>query len=324
VRSAASPTPLAPSEHTPQQARLVTDAPRFDLRPLLEQLAVAGYGNEAVLFEGATEGGGTGLVKSLRFIKAPMPAAIITLHMGLMGDAGLLPSYFTWVIEHSPEPARFLDFIRFFEHQLIDNMFHATHPDWARCPPKSGGSRLAQDTASLLGDTPQFLKTILRIARPSTPATLHWLAQLCFPEFGVRVRRHAFKAATGAYACRLGISCLDGTGILGREYVSALGGYTLDLYTDDEKDLSGREQAGVAVARLRGRLLDLLAPYNLALTVRLHVRWHSSFARVDSPSDPNPSFLGYERLGGEKDERHATVIYSGITGRDWGPWKEVA
>jgi hypothetical protein len=324
MRPLAVPKPLPPEEHSALESRLVADAPRFDLRPLLEQLALAGYGNEALLFEGATESGGASLVQGLRFMKRPMRTAIVTVHLGLMGEAGLLPSYFTWVAEHSPDQVGFSEFIRFFEHQLIDNMFHATHPDW--CPPPSGDgrTRLSQDTPSVLGDTPTFLRAILRIANPATPSTLHWIAQLCYPEFGVRLERQAFAIATNAYACQVGVSRLDGTGILGREYVANRCGFVLDLAADDEVDLRGRELADVAVARLRTRLLPLLAPYKLSLTVRLTIRWHSSFAHVDDPVDPDPSFLGYNRLGGPRDVSHTTVLYSGITGRDWGPWSEAA
>jgi hypothetical protein len=323
MRAAGAPTPLAPEEHNAFELRLVADAPGFDLRPLLEQLALAGYGNEAVLFECATEGGGAGLVQGLRFLKTPMRTAIITVHLGLMGEAGLLPSYFTWVAERSPETAGFLDFIRFFEHQLIDNMFHATHPDWV--PPRScAGSRLAQDTPSVLGDTPSFLLSILRIANPTTPSTLHWLAQLCYPEFAMRLRPQAVATSTQAYACLVGVSRLDGTGILGRTYQASSRGFLLDLFADDEVDLSGREQADVVLARLRGRLLPLLAPYHLPLTVSLTIRWHSSFAHVDDPVDLDPSFLGYNRLGGPREVKYKTVLYTGITGCDWGPRSEAA
>ncbi len=305
------------------EARLVADAARFDLRPLIEQLAKANYPNEAILFEGASEGGGARLVKGLRFTKSPMRTAIVTLNMGLMGDAGLLPSYFTWIAEHSPESNRFWDFIRFFEHQLIDNLFHATHPEWGEPSVAVRDKQVAQERPSVLGDAPDFLRTILRIANPATPSTLHWLAQMCFPEFAVRVVRHSLHDATDAYACRLGESRLDGTGILGREYKASLAGFIVELTAEDEVDMREREQVDVALARLRSHLLPILAPFRMPLIVRLTILWHSSFARVDGRDDDDPSFLGYNRLGGDRDVRHTTVIYSGITGRD-GPWSEDA
>ena len=93
-------------------------------------------------------------------------------------------------------------------------------------------------------------------------------------------------------------------------------GFLVDLITDDEVDLSGREQADIVQWRLEARLLPLLVAFRLPLTIRLVVLWHSSAAHVDDPSAPDKSFLGYNRLHGARNRpeiKHTTVMYRGRT-----------
>jgi hypothetical protein len=309
-----SQTPAAPGELSPMEARIQAEASRFDLRPLLELLAEIGYGREAVLFESTESGPSPTLVQGVRFLKSPIATAIVSVHIGLLGDNTLLPSYFFYLIQQSPDPARFFDFLRFFDHRLIENFFAAVHPE-------IGDSELLSANGSsgrswLFGDYRAALRSFVRMAAPGSPSTLHWLVQLYFPEFRVRVKRQPFLDETDSHACRTGSSRLDGSGILGRIYTTEIPGLLVDLITDDEVDLSGREQADVVRERLDTRLLPLLAPFRLALTLRLVVRWHSSAAHVDDPKAADKSFLGYNRLHGSLQRpelEHTTVMYRGRT-----------
>nr|PZN19147.1 MAG: hypothetical protein DIU78_21545 [Pseudomonadota bacterium] len=304
------------------EVRIMREAQRFDLGPLLDVLAELGYSRDEILFEGALYGRSPSIVQAVRFRQRPVRTAIVTVHLGLLGDNTLLPSYFYHVAERSPDPARFYDFLRFFDHQLIENFVRAiypevgeTHPDAA--PGEPGAA--APPTGGVFGDFRAVLKTFFRMAGPGSLSTLHWVTQLYFPEFRVRVRRSRFENATDSHACRTGDSRLDGSGILGRSYVAESPGFVVDLIAEDEVDLSGREQADIVRERLETRFLPLLAPFSLALTVRLIVLWHSSFAYVDDPHAEDKSFLGYNRLRGPREVRHTTVLYRGITGRPSTP-----
>ncbi|MFZ5893381.1 MAG: hypothetical protein ACOY0T_20135 [Myxococcota bacterium] len=310
-----SQLPSAHSELSPMEARIQAEATRFDLRPLLELLGEIGYGREAILLESTDSGPSPALVQGVRFVKSPISTVIISVHIGLLGDNTLLPSYFFYLIQQSPDPARFFDFLRFFDHRLIENFFAAVHPEIgdSELSPVSGS---AGGRSWLFGDYRGALRSFLRMAAPSSPSTLHWLVQLYFPEFRVRVRRQPFSDETDSHACRTGSSRLDGSGILGRIYTTEIPGLLVDLITEDEVDLSGREQADIVRERLETRLLPLLGPFRLALTVRLVVRWHSSAAHVDDPRAPDKSFLGYNRLHGSlhrPELEHTTVMYRGRT-----------
>lgn len=288
----------AAEELTAIEARIVREARRFDVRPLLDLLESIGYAREDVLFESAMEGKSGSVVQAVRFQKRPVRTVIITVELGLLGDNSLLPSYFLHVMERSPDPDRFLDFIRFFDHTLIDNLISATHPDQ--------GPGYAKWVA--------LRKVLFRMAAPGSVSTLGWVMQLHFPELRVRAARRPFESGILGNACTTGVSRLDGTGILGRTYESELPGLLVDLIAEDEADMSGRPWAATVLSRLERLVLPLLAPFRLALVVRLVILWHASWAHVDDPGAREKGYLGYERLRGEGEAVHTTVMYRGITG----------
>ncbi|HET9932099.1 MAG TPA: hypothetical protein VFQ35_15455 [Polyangiaceae bacterium] len=311
-----TPGALFPAkELTPIEARIEAEATRFDLRPLLSLLSQIGYGREAILFESTESGRSPSLVQAVRFVKSPPVTAIISVHVGLLGDNTLLPSYFFYLIERSPDPAKFFDFLRFFDHRLIENMFAVLHPEIGEDErsPMEGSST---GKSWLFGNYRGVLRSFFRMSAPNSPGTLHSLVQLYFPEFRVRVSRQPFAEETDRHACLTGVSKLDGSAILGATYVTEMPGFLVDLIVDDEVDLSGREQADIVKSRLEERLLPLLTSFHLPLTIRLVVLWHSSAAYVDDPSAEDKSFLGYNRLHGARNRpeiKHTTVMYRGLT-----------
>lgn len=286
------------AELTPIEARIAEDAQRFDLGPLVDLLLTNGYARDDILFESAAEGRSASIVRAVRFHKQPIRSVVITVQVGLLGDNSLLPSYFFHLMERSRDPDRFLDFLRFFDHRLIDNLFRALYPE------RSG----------VYVSWISVLASFLRMAMPASISTLHWLVQLYFPELRVRVTRRPFASATDSYACRTGLSLLDGTGILGRTYVAEVTGFLVDLIAEDEIDMSGRSYSDIVQARLKERLLPLLDPFRLPLMVRLTVLAHASWAQVDEPRAAEQGYLGYDRLRGMGEARHVTVMYHGVTG----------
>ncbi len=160
-----------------------------------------------------------------------------------------------------------------------------------------------------------MLRSFFRMLGPGSASTLHWLGQLYFPELGVRVRRWIFSDSSDAYAFRTGESLLDGTGILGRKYQSDAAGLVLDLFAEEETDAHGRTWPKIVRTRLNEFLLPLLAAFRIPLVVRLTVLFHASWVRVDVPFAQQRGYLGYERIKGDAESGHTTVIYRGITGQ---------
>jgi hypothetical protein len=281
------------------EARIVREARRFELKPLLDLLIAKGYPREEILFEGTREGSASNLVEAVRFEKDPVRIIVVTLNLGLLGDNTLLPSYFYQMIDRAPEPERFYDFVRFFDHRLTQNLLRALYPD---------------ENGALYRDWHEVLRSFFRMLGPGSIATLHWVAQRHFPDLGVEVGRWPFTDTTSAHSAVLGESQLDGSGILGRSYQSDTAGFGIDLFADEETNERGRAWPNIVKRRLNEQVLPLLAPFRVPLRVRLTVRRHASWAKVDVPFAAARGYLGYERIHGDPDSGHTTVIYRGIAG----------
>src|SRR6185369_7117275 len=66
------------------EARIVREARRFELKPLLDLLVARGYTREEILFEGTHEGSATNFVEAVRFEKEPVRVVVLTLNLGLL------------------------------------------------------------------------------------------------------------------------------------------------------------------------------------------------------------------------------------------------
>jgi hypothetical protein len=281
------------------EAKVEGLARQFDARCLLDLLVAKGYPREDILFEGTHEATSLTLVEKVTFRPPPSRGVLVTLNLGLLGDNSLLPSYFFQVIEGTPHPERFFDFIRFFDHRLIESLLRGLYPE--------------EDT-SLFSSWNDTMHAFLKMLGPGSVSTLHWLAQLYFPELGVHASRWAFTDISDAFSLRTGESTLDGTGILGRSYQSEAAGLSLELFAEEETDARARAWPNIVRGRLNELLLPLLAPFRIPLCVRLKVTFHASWARVDVPYSLAHGYLGYERIKGDPESGHTTTIYRGVTG----------
>ncbi len=289
------------------EARVVRQARSFDLRPLVELLLSRGYRQEELLFESAHERSSGGVVDAVAFVEKPIRTVRITVNVGLLGDSTLLPSYFFQVVEKSPDPERFYDFIRFFDHKLIERYFYAAYPELDK---------------SVYRDFHGVERSLTRMLGMASVSTLTWLVKLYFPELRVRVERRGFTSTSASHALRTGMSRLDGSSVLGRVFESEAAGFVVELVSEDETDSRGRGWPHIVRARLERDLLPILAPHRVPLVVRLRVLFHASWVRMgrtDTAQRPE-GYLGFERLRGDAEEGHTIVIYRGVTGE--GPGAE--
>ncbi len=281
------------------EQKISRSARRFDLRTLVKLLEQAGYPRESILFQGNNEGGAASIVHEIEFRIKPLQTVLITVNLGLLGDNGLLPSYFVSAVEKSNDPDRFYDFIRFFDHRLISNYLAAVFPE---------------DDPAVYPDYQAVQRSLLRMGGFGSVATLQWLGQTYFPDLRSYVTRQAFSNATESHSFRTGASALDGTSVIGRAYESDAQGFVLELIAEDETDDRGRSWAAVARKRLDERLMPVLSPFRIPLMIRLRVLRHESWARLDRPSTEESGFLGYDRLRGDAEAGHSVVLFRGITG----------
>lgn len=273
--------------------RIVARAREFDLGPLLRLLEAEGYAPEDIMFESNPElVSSARLIETVTFPPGREKRVLITLNLGLLGQNGLLPSYFLAVAEQSRDPEIFFHFIRFFDHRLIAALHEAVHPE----------------THAHLWKSWEHVKGFYfrMLGLPST-STLHWLFQLHLPELRVRVCRHTLASTSSVHALRLGQSRLDGTAVLGQSYESDNNGFRVDVYADEERGSRGASWPRVVRERLEQELLPLLKPARIQLVVTLTVLERPSSARLATDG-----FLGFGRVGEHGEQRHTMVILDSI------------
>lgn len=279
----------------PFEERLVREAMRFDLRPLLDVLRDHGYGRDSIMFEGSSEDAASpGIIEAIRFPDKPAGTVIITLNLGLLAEGTLLPAYFFDVIQSSPRSAAFYDFLRFFDHRLVENYLWGIYPE---------------DPGGPFGDYGRLLASYFRMLGPGSTSTLSWLFQRYFPDFPVRVWRREFPSDTAAHAMMMGMSKLDGTGVLGKIYPSESAGFVVELTVEYETDHYGRPWADVVLQRFRDRLLPLIEPHRIPLALRLRVLWHTGYAKIEDPRKQTKGRLGYDRIRDKQPSPHTILLY---------------
>lgn len=261
----------------------------------MRALAAEGFAREDVLFESNPEPvAGGALVEGVTFFGDPPRRVVITLNWGLLGPDALVPSYFLEIAEQARDPDALFDFLRFFDHRLLERALMALHPEEDR---------------GLFEDFERAKGFYFRMLGLGSVDTLQWVFQHYFPELRARVSRHPFRNSTSIHALRTGQSHLDGTAVLGKVYEADASGLSVELLADEEVNDVGLAWPHVIRERLGTHLLPLLAPFRLQLLVSLRVLVHASWSRL-----AREGYLGYERVRGEADTGHRIVIYEGNTG----------
>jgi hypothetical protein len=274
-------------------------ARQFGLKALVDLLLSRGYAREQILFQAILYGAKANIVEAIEFRMVPLPAVVVTVNLGVLGDGTLLPAYMLREIERARDPERFYDFLRFFDHCLIENFLRAVWPE---------------DDPMVYGDYALVQRALLRMSGFSSVSSLHWLAQAFFPELRVRVDRKAYEDTNPSFAVQMGTSTLDGAGVLGRSYDAVSQGFRIALVAEEETDDRGRSWAAIVRGRLETRMLPVLAPFQLPLSVCLEVLLHASWVQLEADRRAPRGYLGYDRIRGQPDDGHRVVIWRGVTG----------
>jgi hypothetical protein len=285
-----------PSSVQEFERKVVAEARRFDLKPLLDLLRAKGFARSDIFFESTRQA--SSLVDAIRFEKHPIERVVLTVNLGLLASGALIPSYFFEIVDRTPEPERFYEFIRFFDHWLISGLVEALYPE---------------DDPRVFRDWNGVRRSFVRMLGVPCISTLHWIAALQFPELGVHVERLEFASETESHAIRAGISILDGSSVLGMRHEADAAGFVIELTAEEETDARGRGWAAVLRERLNEQLLPMLAVHRVALSVRLRVLEHASWAHLETGGKPS-GYLGYDRLRDKASSGHTIVLYRGITG----------
>src|SRR5208282_6583672 len=87
--------------------------------------------SEEILFESATRDvSQPAPCHKIEFRTEPIRQAVLTLNLGLLGTQSPLPSYFKRILEDANvDEQSFLDFLRFFDHKLLENYLRSIYPE---------------------------------------------------------------------------------------------------------------------------------------------------------------------------------------------------
>jgi hypothetical protein len=265
----------------------------FDIPALLAVLAASGYGDARIEYRGhRTTLHQSHLVHDIQFVHHPDKRVIITVNMGLLSGQSPLPSFLMQTMDQLDHD-RLERFIGFFDHLLLEECFKGLYPE------RDG--RLLPGWADTLRDR-------LRMLRPTSPSTLHWLFTKVFPDVEIAVRREVRSQRVPAREMRLGATALGEGDAMGGFASIPTGGMEVKLFCGEPVSSNGVAWAVEARRRLDTHLLPLLAESVFMLTVFLVLRDQEDTLRLE-----RDSYLGYEPLQDASTYTQQVLLFSGDT-----------
>ncbi|EPX55996.1 hypothetical protein D187_008251 [Cystobacter fuscus DSM 2262] len=265
----------------------------FDIPALLSVLAASGYGDAQIEYRShRTTVHQSHLVHDIEFIREPTKRVIITVNMGLLSAQSPLPSFLMQTMDQLDHD-RLERFVGYFDHLLLHECFTGLYPE--------------RDEALLPGWSQTVLDR-LRMLRPTSPSTLHWLFAKIFPEVELSVRREVRQQRVRAREMRLGATTLGEGDSMGGFASIPTGGMEVKLYCDEPIASNGVAWAVEARHRFETELLPLLSESVFMLTVFLVLRDQASVLRTE-----RDSYLGYDPLQEASNYTQQVLLFSGDT-----------
>ncbi|OJH40305.1 hypothetical protein [Cystobacter ferrugineus] len=265
----------------------------FDIPALLAVLSASGYSDAQIEYRShRTTVHQSHLVHDIQFIHQPNKRVIITVNMGLLSAQSPLPSFLMQTMDQLDHD-RLERFIGYFDHLLLHECFTGLYPE--------------RDEALLPG-WKQTQRDRLRMLRPTSPSTLHWLFSKIYPEVELSVRREVRQQRVPAREMRLGATTLGEGDAMGGFASIPTGGMEVKLYCDEPISSNGVPWAVEARRRFESDLLPLLSESVFMLTVFLVLRDQEAVLRIEQDS-----YLGYEPLQDASLYTQQVLLFSGDT-----------
>jgi len=280
----------------PFEQRLRERIRSFDVPALLEVLAASGYADAEIQYRGhRTTVHQSHLVHDIQFIHQPRKRVLITLNMGLLSAQSPLPSFLMRAMDDLDHD-RLERFIGFFDDLLLKACVDGLYPERSE---------------ALVPGWPETAGERLRLLRPTSPSTLHWLFCKVFPEAELSVRRQVRQQRVSSTALRLGDSALGEGASMGGFASIPSGALEVRICCNESISTSGVPWAQEAPRRLSADVLPLLREAVLMLTVVLVLRDQEGFLRIE-----RDSHLGYDPLQGATFQEQQVLLFSGDTSLD--------
>lgn len=209
----------------------------------------------------------------------------ITINMGFFGSTGLLPTYFSKLMDHYDiQGPKFKKFISFFDNQMIKNYLSTIYPEYYR--------ELFYNNTTFSKYAIQNWSTYQHVTLQMLPTcigTLHWLFSSVYPELGVKIEKHNVNQKTNTKS-EMGATTLGHTALSGCETVVSTFGFRIQLYADTFNCTTGRLWPKEILKRLYESIFYALEGITVGLLVQ--------FVICVTPSTPKlkGAYLGLSEL----------------------------
>ena len=265
----------------------------FDVISLLRTLERIGYGRDEVLFKSHHSlSSQPGLIHEISFQELPARRVTVTLNLGLLGVQTPLPSYFQKKLDRGMlDTQAFLDFIGYFDHVILHDYLFAVYPEINR---------------SVFSDWELAKRQLLMMMDLQSPATLHWLFRLVFPELGIQARKAVLSRDLTAIPLVLGKAALGSDAVFGKKSSTPVLGRRVTLFSETEFTNQGIPWAREIRERLDTVVFPLLRSVGIDLEILLVIRSRESWSKLDSES-----YLGYDSIRGGQTPRRRVRVFSG-------------
>jgi hypothetical protein len=278
----------------------------FDIISLIRLLMSIGYSREEITFRSHNSiCSQSGLIYGIEFRHEPVQEAVITMNMGLLGAQSPLPSYFRQKMESAEISGKsFADFIGYFDHHLIRDYICNIYPEINRL---------------FFPDWELTKRRYLQILNLKALSTLHWLFQTVFPEIGVTVENAVLGSEVRTQPVRLGETILGNDAVFGNMTDVTLHGRRITFYSDEEMTDTQIPWPREIKNRLENLMFPILRPMGIDLDIFLVLKSQKRWVRLHGET-----YLGYDRIRGEKDAYRRIHIFRGHIGEPFRATGNVA
>ncbi len=266
---------------------------KFDLISLIRVLERMGYDLNSIIFKSYDSlGSQSRIVQKVKFKNGSYPYVEVYLNLGLLSPQSPLPDYFRKKADEDIEVSRkYVDFIGFFDHQLLKNFILNVYPELnEHYSPKRY----------------EVKKQYLELLNFKSVHFLHWLFTSTFPELKVEVKKDIFKKKVKTSPTILGKTTIGMGSVIGQQTVVQSDARIITLYSDDETTENNIPWPKEVKDRLVKYIFPILKGKEIMLEIFLVFTTYRSWIKLHSNS-----YLGYDRIWGKKGNFRRVRIFKG-------------
>lgn len=274
------------------QQKIAQNIKKFDLCALLKLLRTLGYQRANVIFEGNTnQASYNSLCHAIYFDEDPRRARIV-VNIGLLGPLSPLPSFFQNLVDREDvDSTRFISYLNFFNHRLIDNFIRMTLPETHE---------------NLFSSWKQTQLNYLSLLGFESVSTLWFLMKICFPDLVVEVKKNPQIIKLQTSSLVLGRDVIGYNSYLGNRFKQTLSSYKITFSTEDELSDVGTPWPIEINRRLVELIYPILKKTDLHFSIVLKIKNKFNYLTLGSKT-----YLGFDRVG-KSSHPFQLLLYYGL------------